>query len=113
MARIILGAKYSASAADVYTSFELDSAYFILLDTAREKDENYSGFLTDQQLNWLKQEITTFNQMHHLHHLFVLGHHPLFATTCRSTEAMLNIVVVFDWFLFMKKGLKLRCSILI
>jgi 3',5'-cyclic AMP phosphodiesterase CpdA len=92
LAPFFLGGHKSMSAVDLYTYFDVGSTRFVLMDTARERDaDNFGGFVAAKQLDWLTETIAEFNGCDRHSHLVVLGHHPLYGTTRRSTEAMLNI----------------------
>jgi 3',5'-cyclic AMP phosphodiesterase CpdA len=88
-----LGGRRSQSATDLYTSFDAGSTRFVLLDTARSKDDAApGGYISPAQLDWLEQQITTFNAADHLHHLVLLGHYPLTNTTRRSHREVMSIL---------------------
>jgi 3',5'-cyclic AMP phosphodiesterase CpdA len=93
LAPFFLGGQTSQSETDLYTSFDAGSARFVLLDTARSKDDTApGGFISPTQLDWLEQQITTFNEAAHLHHLVLLGHYPLLNTTRRSQREVMSIL---------------------
>jgi 3',5'-cyclic AMP phosphodiesterase CpdA len=92
LAPYFLGGRVSASQTDLYTAFAGDTAKFVLLDTARDRDfERYDGFVSAEQLAWLNEQIEQFNRQTDPRYLVVLGHHPIVNTTRRSEETMLNI----------------------
>jgi 3',5'-cyclic AMP phosphodiesterase CpdA len=92
IAPFFLGGRPSASETDVYTAFDVANTRFILLDTARDRDfSNYGGFVSDEQLAWLHQQIAEANANPLIQYVKVLGHHPIYNTTRRSTETMLYI----------------------
>lgn len=92
LAPFFLGGRASVSTTELYTSFDTDMVRFVVLDTARDRDrERYDGFVSNEQLAWLAQEIERFNSGSEPRYLMALGHHPLFDTTRRSKEEMLNI----------------------
>ncbi len=94
LARFFLGPYPSVVADELYTSFDWqDLIHFVVLDTARVKlsDIDWSGFVSLTQLEWLYEEIALFNTSSSPQYLVVLGHHPLYNTTNRSTSTMLYI----------------------
>ncbi len=94
LAPFFLGGHSSAAADDeLYTSFEAGPARFVLLDTARPQmsSVNWSGFVSEAQLDWLQAQVEEFNRADAPPYLVVLGHHPLFGTTDRSSDKWLNI----------------------
>lgn len=92
LAPFFLGDLDSDADAHLYTYFDAGSTRFVLADTARDRDrENFGGFVTDEQVRWLQAALADFDRQTHLHHVVVMGHHPLHATTRRSTEDMLQI----------------------
>jgi 3',5'-cyclic AMP phosphodiesterase CpdA len=91
LAPYFLGNHAPASSTDLYTGFDFGPVRFLLLDTARSRDNNWSGFVSDEQLAWLDAQIKQFNQAAKPRHLIVMGHHPLFNTTWRSAEPWFNI----------------------
>ena len=93
LAPFFLGGRPSVAADELYASFDDGLGRFVLLDTARSKMShiNWSGFVTDEQLAWLGSQIEGFNRAEGPRYLVVLGHHPLFDTTDRSTKQWLNI----------------------
>jgi predicted MPP superfamily phosphohydrolase len=93
VAPYFLGAYPAVSTNELYTAFDAGLVRFIILDTARVKlsSIDWSGFVSDEQLKWLTQEIASFNAATTPRYLMVLGHHPIYNTTERSTEPMLNI----------------------
>jgi len=92
LAPFFLGGQPSLSDSELYTSFDLGLARFVVLDTARSKLSNtdWSGFVSAEQLAWLAGEIESFNTSD-LQYLIVMGHHPIVNTTFRSADPMLNI----------------------
>jgi 3',5'-cyclic AMP phosphodiesterase CpdA len=93
LAPFFLGGRASQSDRDLYTSFDAEGVRFVLLDTARSKDDPVpGGFVAPAQLAWLEQQIVTFNQAAHLHHLVLFGHYPLLNTTRRSQREVMSIV---------------------
>lgn len=92
IAPYFLGDVPSSSDSDLYRDFDVEDTRFILLDTAREQDgENYGGWVSQAQLDWLQNRIEDFDRAPHLRHLIVMGHHPLAGTTHRSNGEKLNI----------------------
>ncbi len=93
LAPYFLGGRASASSSELYTSFDFGPVRFILADTSRSKCSSidWSGFVPEEQLGWLEAEIERFNAETQPKYLAVLGHHPMFGTTDRSTEDRLNI----------------------
>ncbi len=92
LAPFFLGGRTPVSADEIYTSFDTALVRFVVLDTARDRDrERYDGFVSDAQLAWLGQEIEKFNRESGPRYLMALGHHPIFGTTRRSSEEMLQI----------------------
>ncbi|MEI6045064.1 MAG: metallophosphoesterase [Chloroflexota bacterium] len=93
IASFFLGDHPSASPSELYTSFDHGATHFVLLDTSRVKvsEVDWSGFVSDDQLTWLKEEIARFNAETESKNFIVLGHHPLYDTTHRSIKEGLNI----------------------
>jgi 3',5'-cyclic AMP phosphodiesterase CpdA len=91
LAPYFLGNYAPASSTELYTGFDSGPVRFVLLDTARSRDDNWSGFVSDEQLAWLDAQIEQFNQAAQPRHLIVMGHHPIFNTTRRSDTLWLNI----------------------
>jgi hypothetical protein len=92
LAPFFLGGRRSQSVTDLYTSFDASNVRFVLLDTARSKhDPAPGGFLSPAQLDWLEQQILTFNETDSLQHLVLLGHYPLTNTTRRSHREVMSI----------------------
>lgn len=93
MANFFLGGSPSVSPTELYTSFDSGPTRFVLLDTSRVKmsGTNWSGFVSDEQLEWFASEVERFNAASTSAYFVVLGHHPIFGTTQRSTEKWLNI----------------------
>lgn len=83
-----------AKAEELYYAFSQSGVRFVLLDTSRElMGENWSGIVSPAQLEWLAQEVETFKRSDNGdQYLVVMGHHPVYGTTTRSTENWLNIV---------------------
>ena len=86
-----LGGRAPASSTDIYTGFDAGPVRFLLLDTTRSKDPNWSGFVSDEQLAWLDAQIEDFNRRDYPRYLIAMGHHPIYNTTRRSDELWLNI----------------------
>lgn len=62
-------------------SIDTDQAKIISLETARDHElVNCSGYLTNEQLTWLEEEITQSGEKP----LFIFAHHPVFDTTVKS-----------------------------
>ncbi|MEI6046546.1 MAG: metallophosphoesterase [Chloroflexota bacterium] len=93
VAPFFLGGRTPASVNELYTAFNFEQVRFILLDTSRIKlsDLDWSGYVSEEQVEWLRAEIARFNTIATHQYLIVLGHHPIFGTTERSTEEMLSI----------------------
>ncbi len=93
VAAYFLGGHPSASDTELYTTFDFGPARFVLLDTSRVKvsSQDWSGYVSVEQLMWLDETIEQFNQTSQPTNLIVLGHHPLYNTTDRSTEDKLYI----------------------
>ncbi len=93
MAPFFLGGYPSISSLELFTSFDFGPARFVLLDTARVKmpNINWSGYVSPEQLGWLKTKIEEFNRASSPNYFFLLGHHPLRGTTTRSEENWMNI----------------------
>ncbi|MFE4713325.1 metallophosphoesterase family protein [Paenibacillus sp. NPDC056722] len=70
-----------------YEVIEEHDARIILLDTAREIREDWSGTIDEEQLNWLHNQFRQDPDKP----LIVIGHHPLYGTTARSTESMMSL----------------------
>jgi len=70
-----------------YGVIEEEEAIIVLLDTARETRDDWSGMLDEEQLAWLESQMTRKADKP----LFVFAHHPLYGTTARSTEDMMSI----------------------
>ncbi len=90
IARFFLGEHTSAGSPDLYTGFEAGPVRCLLLDTTRSKNPNWSGFVSDEQLAWLGQQIAAHNRGD-LPYLVVIGHHPIFGTTDYSANRWYNI----------------------
>lgn len=90
IARFFLGHHVPFSVSDLYTSFDAGLVRFVLLDTTRSRDENWSGFVSDEQLAWLNGEIANYNQAGPPF-LVVMGHHPITGTTRFSDRTWHNI----------------------
>jgi Icc protein len=91
LASFFLGGRDSASPDELYTSFDAGPVRFVLLDTARSRSTNWSGFVSDEQLAWLDNQIARYNQADAPRHIVVMGHHPIMNTTRRSDERWFNI----------------------
>ncbi len=79
---------------ELYHAFSYQGTRFVLLDTGREMecDTDWSGYVSSGQQQWLKTEVTDFNQGHTGdNQLVVLGHHPLYGTTSISSDWRMNI----------------------
>ncbi|MCD9021036.1 metallophosphoesterase family protein [Cohnella silvisoli] len=70
-----------------YGIIEDSDAIILLLDTAREIREDWSGTIDEEQLVWLKSQLNRETDKP----LLVFGHHPLHGTTARSTEEMMSM----------------------
>ncbi|BBI35483.1 metallophosphoesterase family protein [Cohnella abietis] len=70
-----------------YGFIEGPDATILLLDTARETRDDWSGTIDEEQLDWLKQQMSRPTDRP----LLVFGHHPLYGTTERSTEEMMSL----------------------
>jgi 3',5'-cyclic AMP phosphodiesterase CpdA len=89
IAPYFLGGREAVSTEAHYASFSSGEIHFIVLDTARDRDyTDYSGWVSEQQLQWLEAEIEQFNDNPELKQLFVLGHHPIYNTTRLSADVM-------------------------
>ncbi|NJK27647.1 MAG: hypothetical protein HC925_02575 [Coleofasciculaceae cyanobacterium SM2_3_26] len=99
LAPFFLGGRPSAnspsanSGADLYTSFEVGSIHFALLDTTRSQEfgRNCGGFVSQAQLDWLGDRVEECDRSQHLQWLMVIGHHALHNTTRRSTRPMSHV----------------------
>lgn len=92
IAQFFLGNTQPVTRDEVYACFESGPTRFIMLDTTRSKSpDNWSGVVPASELAWLGDRIEEFNQTPSLHHLVVMGHHPLTNTTDRSDIEWLNI----------------------
>jgi 3',5'-cyclic-AMP phosphodiesterase len=92
LAPYFLGGQVSHSPSELYTAIDSGLARFILLDTARDRDyDRYDGYVSPEQLEWLNGKIVQFNQLTTPRYLVAMGHHPIYNTTRRSEETMLNI----------------------
>ncbi|MCJ7840399.1 metallophosphoesterase [Lederbergia sp. NSJ-179] len=70
-------------------SMETDLAHLIFLETARDhNDEDYSGYLSDDQLAWLEEQIIQSGEKL----VLIFAHHPVYNTTARSNFPYLSIV---------------------
>lgn len=82
---------------------DMDEAVLVFLETARELDSNqYDGWLTDTQLDWLEGVIDESGEKV----MLIFAHHPLHDTTARSNKKMLSIhpsIEIWD-VLYRKKG---------
>jgi len=70
-----------------YGVIEEQDARILLLDTARECRDDWSGTIDEEQLVWLENEMTRTTDKP----LLIFGHHPLHNTTARSTETMMSL----------------------
>lgn len=110
IAQFFLGNYPSASADEIYTSFDWENLiHFVLLDTARVKlsDVDWSGFVSQQQLAWFKNEVESFNHADAPQYLMVFGHHPIYDSTDRSKYPMMYIAnsdEVYAEFAGLKRG---------
>jgi Icc protein len=75
-----------------YGVIEEPNAIILLLDTARETREDWSGTIDEEQLTWLELQMKRTTDKP----LFVFGHHPLYDTTARSTEPMMSLDPALD-----------------
>ncbi|BBH19519.1 hypothetical protein Back11_08640 [Paenibacillus baekrokdamisoli] len=75
-----------------YGVIEEPDAIILLLDTAREIREDWSGMIDEEQLAWLELQMKRETDKP----LFVFGHHPPYGTTLRSTEPMMSIDPILD-----------------
>jgi DNA repair exonuclease SbcCD nuclease subunit len=90
LAPFFLGDHPRASQTDLYTTFDAGPVRFLLLDTTREIDKNWSGFVKEEQLAWLDDQIAAYNEGGPPF-LVVLGHHPITGTTHLSELLWYNI----------------------
>ena len=90
LAPFFLGEHPRASQTDLFTTFDAGPVRFLLLDTTREIDTNWSGFVTDEQLAWLDEQIAAYNQSGPPF-LVAMGHHPITGTTHLSELLWYNI----------------------
>jgi 3',5'-cyclic-AMP phosphodiesterase len=93
IASYFLGRRKSESATDLYTAFDAGNVRFVLLDTSRSQcsTTDWSGFVSDEQLTWLAEQVTDFNARSDLRYFVALGHHPLYNTTALSKQEKLYI----------------------
>jgi hypothetical protein len=91
LAPFFLGEYPPASQTDLYTTFDAGPVRFLLLDTTRSLDTNWSGFVTDEQLAWLEEQLAAYNQSGPPF-LVALGHHPVMGTTHLSDLRWYNIL---------------------
>ncbi|MEC0090485.1 metallophosphoesterase family protein [Paenibacillus macquariensis] len=75
-----------------YGVIEEPDAIILLLDTARENRDDWSGTIDEEQLAWLEVQMSRQTDKP----LFVFGHHPLYGTTARSTEPMMSLDPTLD-----------------
>lgn len=108
LAPFFLGGYSSASTEELYTQFDRGCTRFILLDTAKTKEaEDYGGWLTDAQGQWLREQIANYNEQSDFKQLMIFGHHPLAHTTSRSQELKMNMEnseIVFPIFQTLKRS---------
>ncbi|WP_181430005.1 metallophosphoesterase family protein [Paenibacillus illinoisensis] len=73
---------------DRYRAIDTPHAKLIFLDTTQEMNPaDWGGELDEEQLTWLKEELTNS----HDKQVLIFGHHPVFDTTARSTLDKLYI----------------------
>ncbi|MGX4585333.1 metallophosphoesterase family protein [Paenibacillus chitinolyticus] len=70
-----------------YMAIESEDAALILLDTARESRDDWSGTVDAEQLDWLREQVSKYGTKP----LFVFAHHPISGTTARSEEPMMSL----------------------
>lgn len=70
-----------------YGLWEEEEALVVVLDTARETRQDWSGFIDAEQLEWLESVMRKPSDKP----LLVFAHHPLYGSTARSTEAMMSL----------------------
>ncbi|HEY2493775.1 MAG TPA: metallophosphoesterase [Paenibacillus sp.] len=75
-----------------YGVIEEPNAIILLLDTARENRDDWSGTIDEEQLVWLEKQLSRKTDKP----LFVFGHHPPYGTTARSTEQMMSLDPTLD-----------------
>ncbi|MHA6533965.1 metallophosphoesterase family protein [Paenibacillus sp. BAC0078] len=75
-----------------YMAIEEAEAVILLLDTARETPEDWSGAIDEEQLEWLRSQMTQYGDKP----LLVFAHHPVYNTTARSTEPMMSLEPALD-----------------
>lgn len=84
-------------------SIATDPVNIISLETARDHDhEDYSGYLSNKQLQWLEAEIAKSEEKP----MIIFAHHPVYNTTANSNFPYLSIqpeIPIFD-VLRSKKG---------
>ncbi|MBU8791590.1 metallophosphoesterase [Oceanobacillus caeni] len=70
-------------------SIETDQVNLISLETARDHNhEDHSGYLSDEQLEWLEDELVQSEEKL----VVILAHHPVYDTTANSNYPYLSIV---------------------
>jgi len=76
-----------------YYAFDYAAARFAVLDTTKEllSETDWGGVIDPAQLDWLRSEVSDFNQRSQPQILIVLAHHPLQNTTTKSAKEMMNI----------------------
>ncbi|OAX44995.1 metallophosphoesterase family protein [Paenibacillus sp. AD87] len=75
-----------------YLAIEEEEAVLLVLDTARENPNHWGGMIDEEQLNWLREQMNRYGQKP----LLVFAHHPVYATTARSTEPMMSLDAALD-----------------
>ena len=91
-----------------FYAFDFDKARFVVLNSAQEmQPADWGGLLDSAQLEWLRAEVSDFNQRSQLQLLVVLAHHPIQNTTTKSDKEMMNIsnsVEVWEVLAGLKRG---------
>ncbi|TVY01365.1 metallophosphoesterase family protein [Cohnella terricola] len=82
-----------------FTLIEQPDAFLLVLDTAREIREDWSGTMDDEQLVWLSEQLDRPANKP----LLVFAHHPPHGTTARSTETMMSLDPTLDIWPILKR----------
>lgn len=70
------------------TFFEYDDVFLVFLETGREMDrENFGGWVSEEQKDWLKELITLSNSKT----MVIIAHHPVYQTTKNTVKNMHNV----------------------
>ncbi len=82
---------HDKNGSEILRHIDAETVSFILLETAREyEDDDYGGYVWGEQLKWLKEQITQTHQKHLLP--VIMGHHPLHNTTMLSHMPKRHII---------------------